>query len=93
VPLLPGAREHALDGSFGGLERNIAHFVVGGRVRFEGVDDVMRTLMLDPQTSGGLLVAVPAAHRESWDGARKSHGVDAARVGEVVEGEGVTVTA
>jgi selenophosphate synthase len=42
--------------SFGGLERNRAHFLDGGRVRFDGVDDVLRTLLLDPQTSGGLLI-------------------------------------
>src|SRR6267142_3773874 len=44
VPLLPGAREHARGASFGGLERNRAHFLEGGRVRFEGVDDDLRTL-------------------------------------------------
>ncbi len=63
VPLLPGALEHARGASFGGLERNRAHFVDGGRVRFDGVDDALRTLLLDPQTSGGLLVGVPARAR------------------------------
>jgi len=93
VPLLVGAREHALEASFGGLERNQAYFLAGDRVRLEDVDEVMRTLMLDPQTSGGLLVGVPGAHAEAWDRARKDQGVNAARIGEVVEGSGVTVTA
>jgi selenide,water dikinase len=93
VPLLAGAREHARDASFGGLERNRAHFLEGGRVRFDGVDDELRTLLLDPQTSGGLLIGVPAAHAEAWDRARAAHDVSGTRIGEVTEGQGVIVTA
>jgi selenide,water dikinase len=93
VPLLPGAVEHARGASFGGLERNRAHFLDGERVRFDGVDDTLRTLLLDPQTSGGLLVGVPAAHGEQWERARLAHGVSATRIGEVTEGQGVIVTA
>lgn len=93
VPLLPAAREHAHGASFGGLERNMAHFLEGGRVRFDGVEDVLRTLLLDPQTSGGLLVGVPAAHADAWESARAKHGVSATRIGEVTEGQGVIVTA
>jgi len=93
VPLLPGALEHARGTSFGGLERNRAHFLEGGRVRFDGVDEVLRTLLLDPQTSGGLLIGVPAAHADAWESARAAHGVSAVRIGEVTEGQGVIVTA
>jgi selenide,water dikinase len=93
VPLLPGALEHARGASFGGLERNRAHFVDGGRVRFDGVEEALRTLLLDPQTSGGLLVGVPAAHAGAWDQACAAHGVSATRIGEVTEGQGVIVTA
>jgi selenide,water dikinase len=93
VPLLPGAEEHARRGiSFGGLERNAAHFDDGSRVRFEGGDDVRRTLMLDPQTSGGLLVGVPRAHRDAWQRACKANGVPAVEIGEVVAGSGVIFT-
>jgi selenide,water dikinase len=93
VPLLPGALEHARGVSFGGLERNRAHFLEGGRVRFDGVDDVLRTLLLDPQTSGGLLVGVPAAHADAWERARAANSVSALRIGEVTEGTGVIVAA
>ncbi|TMB99555.1 MAG: selenide, water dikinase SelD, partial [Chloroflexi bacterium] len=93
VPLLPAAREHAAGASFGGLERNKAHFLDGGRVRFDGVDDVVRTLLLDPQTSGGLLIGVPAPHATPWERARAAHSVTATRIGEVTEGQGVIVTA
>ena len=93
VPLLPGAREHAERGvSFGGLERNTAYYVGEGHVRFaDTIDDPMRRLLLDPQTSGGLLVGVPAAHAAAWDRARDAHGVPAWKVGEVITGHGVAV--
>jgi len=93
VPLLPAAREHADGASFGGLERNRTHFLEGGRVRFDGVDEVLRTLLLDPQTSGGLLIGVPAAHADAWERSRATHDVTATRIGEVTEGQGVIVAA
>jgi len=93
VPLLPGARAHAPGTSFGGLERNQAHFLAERRVRIDGVDEALRTLALDPQTSGGLLIGVPAQHAEAWERARAAHGVSATRIGEVTEGQSVTVTA
>ncbi len=93
VPLLPGARAHAERGvSFGGLERNTAYYVGEGHVRFAGaIDDATRRLLLDPQTSGGLLLGVPAAHAAAWDQAGERHGVSAWKVGEVITGHGVTV--
>jgi selenide,water dikinase len=92
VPLLPGARRHAETGiSFGGLERNRSYFEDRVKVRFDGVDDALRTLLLDPQTSGGLLVGVPSAHAEAWARACTSRGVRAVQIGEVIPGSGVTV--
>ena len=92
VALLPGAADHALGTSFGGLERNQAYFLEGDRVRFEGeVDERSRILALDPQTSGGLLIAVPPQHAAQWDQARRAHRVDAQRIGDVVAGSGVTL--
>jgi len=93
VPLLPGAREHAVNADFGGLERNSKYFLEAGRVRFDSVDDVLRTLLLDPQTSGGLLLGVPTAHADAWERARAANSVSAVRIGEVTEGTGVIVAA
>jgi selenide, water dikinase len=93
VPLLPGARAHALGGSFGGLERNQAHFLSEGRVRLELADESLRVLALDPQTSGGLVVGVPAAHAAEWERAMRMHNITAARIGDVVAGSGVTIAA
>ncbi|TMD52882.1 MAG: selenide, water dikinase SelD [Chloroflexi bacterium] len=93
VPLLPGARGHAETGiSFGGLERNRSYFDDETKVRFEGIEVVLRTLMLDPQTSGGLLVGVPPAHATAWQRACDARGVHAIQIGEVVAGDvGVNV--
>jgi selenophosphate synthase len=93
VSLLPGARAHALRGSFGGLERNQAHFLTDGRVRLELDDEELRVLALDPQTSGGLVVGVPQQHDADWQRALAAHRVSATRIGDVVGGSGVTVTA
>ncbi len=93
VPLLPGARAHAERGvSFGGLERNTSYFVGEGHVRFaSGMDAATQRLMLDPQTSGGLLIGVPAAHAAAWDRERAANGVEAWSIGAVVPGSGVAV--
>lgn len=93
VPVLPGARTHAERGvSFGGLERNTAYYVGEGHVQFgRSVDDATRRLLLDPQTSGGLLLGVPAGHADRWERTRERHRVAAWKVGEVVTGHGVAV--
>jgi selenide, water dikinase len=80
----PGAVEAAREGHLsGGLKNNRAF--VGDCVSFDsGVSPEHRDLLFDPQTSGGLLVAIAS---ESADAALVSLGhcgVKAQRVGEVV---------
>jgi selenide, water dikinase len=92
VPLLPGARRHAETGiSFGGLERNRSYFDDNEKVSFDGVEDALRLLLLDPQTSGGLLVGVPPAHADAWQRAWATRGVQPVQIGEVTTGKGVIV--
>jgi selenide,water dikinase len=60
VPGLPGAREAWARGiRTGGAERNATY--LESRVEWNGASEGDRALLIDPQTSGGLLVAVPAA--------------------------------
>ena len=60
VPLLPRARELAEQGiTTGGAERNDAY--LEGHVDWGAAGEVDRMLLVDPQTSGGLLVALPRA--------------------------------
>ena len=58
LPALPGAREAWLRGiRTGGAERNAAY--LESRVDWGKVPEIDRALVMDPQTSGGLLTAVP----------------------------------
>jgi len=58
VPILPGAREAADRGvRTGGADRNLAY--LQPMVHWGRADETDRVLMIDPQTSGGLLVAMP----------------------------------
>ncbi|HXQ63508.1 MAG TPA: selenide, water dikinase SelD [Steroidobacteraceae bacterium] len=61
VPLLPGALAYAERGAITGASaRNWVSY--GGEVRLsDGVSDVRRALLCDPQTSGGLLVSCTEA--------------------------------
>ena len=57
VPVLPGAREAWLSGiRTGGAERNEQY--LRDLVEWGSTSDVDRALLIDPQTSGGLLVAI-----------------------------------
>jgi len=89
VPVLPGAMEclHA-DMAPGGLFRNLDHARSFGA--WEGADEDLLKVMADPQTSGGLLIAVPEANAaglladlEAAGLPEGSYGV----VGELVEGD------
>jgi selenide, water dikinase len=60
LPLLPGATELALSFQAGGLKANRRQFEPG--VAYAGrPEEALVALLYDPQTSGGLLLLVPAA--------------------------------
>ena len=65
LPLLPGAERFAeLAGATGGGARN--RDGLGDRVRVEGgPSDALVDLLYDPQTSGGLLIALPEGDAEA----------------------------
>jgi len=92
VPLLEGARALAEMGHVpGGTRRNLAD--LEPHVTFSpAVDAVMRTLLGDAQTSGGLLMAVPAERLESLLDALDGVAPARAVIGEVVEGAAGTIT-
>ena len=79
LPELPGAREAWTRGvRTGGAERN-AEFLQS-RVDWGSASDFVQALAIDPQTSGGLLVAVPAARVADY--LSQVHG--SVEIGEVV---------
>lgn len=57
-------------------------------VDFYGVDEVMKDVLFDPQTSGGLLMAVPREKLSSLLEGLKKRGQSAWVIGEVKEGSG-----
>jgi selenide, water dikinase len=65
VPLLPGAAELAADGCIaGGTRRNLDD--VAADIHWDdALTELQRLLLCDAQTSGGLLISVPAARAES----------------------------
>lgn len=81
---LPGAHEAAREGHLsGGLKNNRAF--IGDCVGFEaGVSQAYRDLLFDPQTSGGLLVAIASDAADAAVAALAQRGVQARRVGRVV---------
>jgi len=84
VPLLPGALEAAREGTIPGGLKNNREFL-GDCVRFApGIPEENRILLFDPQTSGGLLVAIAPEAADSALTALRDHGVNAARIGRVV---------
>jgi selenide,water dikinase len=86
LPLLPGALDYARAGlDFGGLSRNREQ--LGEQVRLpEALPEEMARLLFDPQTSGGLLIAVSRERAEPLASRLRGDGYDAAVVGEVRAG-------
>lgn len=65
VPLLPGALELAAAGMLTSGDKTNREYV-GDRVEIaENVSKGMRRLLFDPQTAGGLLIAIPANRADS----------------------------
>ena len=65
LPVFDEVRQAIADGiSTGGAERNRVY--VEPHVEWGSTSSVDRTLLVDPQTSGGLLVALPAAKVEEY---------------------------
>ncbi len=65
IPAFDGVRHAISDGiSTGGAERNMSY--VEPHVEWGSTSSVDRTLLVDPQTSGGLLLALPAARVDEY---------------------------
>ncbi len=87
VPILPGALELAREGQVpGGSRRNLedlASDVVWGA----GIEEPLRVVLCDAQTSGGLLMAVEGTRLDALLAALRDRAVSAAVIGTVVDGD------
>jgi selenide,water dikinase len=107
VPLLDGALDCVKDKQIpGGTGRNRDYLLSPGeleahnpaqepvaRVRLEGaISRDLQTLLFDPQTSGGLLAAIPPDRAPQVRAALQDQGVDCWEIGEAAEGLGVVVS-
>jgi selenide,water dikinase len=85
IELLPDAVEYSRRGFLpGGLKRNI-EFIAGCVEFADGIPEEIRNLLFDPQTSGGLLLAVEAPAAAPLVAALRERGVRAQETGEVLE--------
>ena len=93
LPFLTGAFEYAERWIFaGGAEANAR--AAGTSVQFAAsMNDWQRMLLFDPQTSGGLLVALPSERAGAFVDVMRRQNEPAWVVGNVTEGSGIRVTA
>ena len=91
VPVLPGVWEYIEAGYLTrGSTRNPSHF--GNSVRFaSNVTDAQKTILWEAETSGGLLVSVPAAGTDAFEASCNEQNQSFWAIGEVVQGEGIEV--
>ena len=91
VPLLPGTIDYAEREIFpGGLSRN-RDFVLP-HVRFaDRITAAQRAILYDPETSGGLLMALAPEQARSYVAQAEVDGIDARIIGEVISGAGIEI--
>ena len=88
LPFLPGAKEYARQWLFpGGACNNQRTFQA--QVTFHSLSADLQMLLFTPETSGGLLVALPSAEAERLQHLCRQAGQSVWPVGDVVDGEGI----
>lgn len=91
VPLLEGARDAVEKGHLTGGGGATRRFM-SDKVRLAAsIDETTASLLFDPQTSGGLLIAVARAQASALLSELKKNHAHAAVVGECVAAQGVSV--
>ena len=91
IPLLPGARLYSEREMYpGGLERN-RDFVLPHVDFAASIDATDRGILFEPETSGGLLMALDPDHARAYVAQAQGDGIDARLIGEVAAGSGISV--
>ena len=91
IPFVSCARKYADLWAFpGGAADNALHF--GPRVQFaEAIDEANQMLLFDPQTSGGLLLAVPPEKAPQFEARAAALNQPIWQIGECMHGSGIQV--
>lgn len=83
LPLLPNIAYYLDQKCFpGGTSRNLASY--GHRLSDE-INERQRYIGADPQTSGGLLIAVEAEHTAEFEAFASAHGLELSPIGELTK--------
>lgn len=92
IPFVSCARKYAQQWTFpGGASDNRLFF--GPQVHFaSGIDETSQMLLFDPQTSGGLLLAVPPQKLTAFCAEAERQHQPIWVIGEAVQGSGIEVT-
>jgi selenide,water dikinase len=91
VPFTSAARKYGEQKTFPGGSLDNRSFY-SPHVRFDpSLEKWEKTLLFDAQTSGGLLLAVPAANAAAFAARAAEMEQPAWHIGEVTEGEGIEV--
>ena len=88
---MPGALEYASQGEITGGESRNREGLEGKVSLPKELDEDVEHLLFDPQTSGGLLLALPPERADALSKALVADGFLGTRIGRVEEGAGVAV--
>lgn len=84
IPIMDGVKELAAQGILtGGAEGN-REFLAGKVSIPQGFDKNLEHVLFDPQTSGGLLIAMPAKKADEFSKALEKNRLNSEAIGEVV---------
>jgi len=89
IPLFEEALHHADEFLLTAAAQRNRNYV-GNRVRFENIPFALEEVLFDPQTSGGLLIALPKTDAPKLLADLKAIGAPAEIVGEVLKPEEAT---
>ncbi len=82
VALLPGALDYSLQGAIPGGLKNNREFVSCAVEIAAPIPEELESLLYDPQTAGGLLIAVESQEAEALAGKLRDSGIEARIIGE-----------
>jgi selenide,water dikinase len=88
LPILPGALEAARQGFLAGGLKSNREFLEGCFAFAEELSEEVRNLLFDPQTSGGLLIALAAEAADAALAEMRVRNVSAQRIGHAVPKSG-----